>query len=71
MRWIALVAGTMVACGSADPAPVDLDRFGIEARAALCDWAVRCAHVPDHATCERLLDPKNYDTRRAEDAVAA
>ena len=27
--------------------------------------------MPDHATCERFIDPKQYDTRRAEDAVTA
>jgi len=38
---------------------------------AICDWAVRCVHVPDRMTCERFVDPKQYDARRALDAVAA
>lgn len=38
---------------------------------AYCDWAVRCRHVPDHATCRRLLDPKEWDIRRALDAYFA
>ncbi len=38
---------------------------------AVCDWAVRCLHVPDRPTCERFVDPKSYDARRAVDAVAA
>ena len=38
---------------------------------ATCDWAVRCQHVPDRPTCERLLDPKDYETRRAADSIAA
>lgn len=37
----------------------------------MCDWAVRCRHVPDRATCERFVDPKDYDARRALDAVTA
>ena len=51
--------------------PVALDEFSEAASRAHCDWAVRCRHVPDHATCERLLEPKFYDSRRAEDAVEA
>lgn len=38
---------------------------------ATCDWAVRCRHAPDRPTCERLLDPKDYDIRRTVDAIAA
>lgn len=37
----------------------------------MCDWAVRCRHAPDRPTCERLLDPKDYDVRRAADSIAA
>lgn len=62
----------LVATGcSGDPAPVALDQFGAAAADAVCSWAVRCHHVPDDATCRRLLDPKQYDTRRAQDALAA
>lgn len=71
LRWLALVAGIVGACGSTDPPPVPLDQFAIEGRAAVCDWAVRCAHAPDLDACRRLLDPKSLDTRRAQDAVAA
>lgn len=66
-----LVAAVLVLGCSGDPAPVPLDRFGEAAADAVCAWAVRCQHVPDDATCRRLLDPKQYDTRRALDAVAA
>jgi len=57
-------------CGSS-ATPVPLEEFSQAAQSALCDWAVRCRHMPDRAACERLIDPKGYDTRRAEDAVAA
>lgn len=45
--------------------------FGAVAADAVCDWAVRCRHMPDERTCRLFLDPRDYDTRRAEDAVAA
>ena len=67
---LALVSGC--SAESLPPAdPVVLESFSTSARLAACDWAVRCRHVPDRSTCERLIDAKDYDTRRAEDAVAA
>ena len=63
---------SLAACGDdAPPPPVALADFQQAAVDAVCDWAVRCRHVPDRATCERLIDPKDYDARRALDAVAA
>jgi len=74
-RFAGLLAWLVVAAACGDdviPAPpVPLEELGAGAREAVCDWAVRCRHVPDQATCERLLDPKEYDVRRALDAVAA
>jgi hypothetical protein len=70
----ALAALGAAACGelaSELVASVPLDAFSDEAQRAHCAWAVRCAHVPDDATCYRLLEPKRYDRRRAEDGVAA
>ena len=49
--------------------PVAFEDYAVEAADAFCDWAVGCRHVPDDATCHRLLDPKRYDTRRAADAI--
>ncbi len=49
--------------------PVPFESYGIAAADAYCAWAVRCRHVPDDTTCRRLLDPKNYDTRRAADGM--
>ena len=70
VAWLVLAA---VGCGDdVIPAPpVELAELGELAQMAACDWAVRCRHVPDRATCERLIDPKDYDVRRALDAVAA
>ena len=48
-----------------------MTQFAARAPAATCDWAVRCGHAPDPATCERLLDPKDYDIRRTVDSLAA
>lgn len=48
-----------------------LDEFQQAARDAVCDWAVRCRHMPDRPTCERFIDPKDYDPRRAQDSIAA
>ncbi len=70
-RLVLAIVGFVAACGAGDPPPVALHDFGPAAEDALCDWAVRCVHVPDRPTCQRLIDPKSYDTRRAEDAVAA
>ncbi len=60
------------ACGSgaAEPDPVAFEDYTAQARDAICEWSVRCQHVPDRATCERLLDPHDYDTRRVADAIA-
>jgi hypothetical protein len=73
VSWKVAVAATLAAaCGSSPPPPpVALDEFSVAAQEALCSWAVRCRHMPDQATCERFIDPKHYDTRRAADAVAA
>ncbi len=65
-----MALGVLAGCSSPPP-PVALGEFSLAARTALCDWAVRCSHVPDTEVCERFIDPKDYDTRRAEDAVAA
>jgi hypothetical protein len=59
----------LAACGGTTEVP--LERWGTSAADALCSWAVRCRHVPDTATCERLLDLRAYDVRPALDAVAA
>jgi len=67
---LALAGAIGVGCAS-QPPPVPLTDLGDALAGAVCDWAVTCRHVPDRPTCERLLDPKQYDTRRAEDAVAA
>ncbi|MBT8492247.1 MAG: hypothetical protein KJO07_04235 [Deltaproteobacteria bacterium] len=67
-----LVVGS--GCGDNVPLPgqpVVLVELGEQAREAVCDWAVRCRHVPDRSSCERLIDPKDYDIRRAVDAVGA
>jgi hypothetical protein len=75
MRFVALALMVALApasgCGGDDLAPVPLAEFSQRAEDAVCEWAVRCRHVPDDATCRRLIDPKDYDTRRAADAVAA
>jgi hypothetical protein len=60
----------MAGCAQ-QPEPVALGELSAELQGSLCDWAVRCAHAPDRATCERLIDPKGYDVRRAQDAAAA
>ena len=63
----------LCACGD-EPIPgqpTPLAQLGSDAKDAVCDWAVRCKHVPDRLQCERLIDPKDYDIRRALDAVAA
>lgn len=59
----------MAACGRLEPVP--LADYAAAAQDALCGWAVACRHVPDDATCRRLVDPKRYDTRRAAEAIAA
>lgn len=59
-----------VAC-CRDPAPVAFEDFSREAENAICDWAVRCRHVPSRQSCERLLDPKDYDSHRARDSIEA
>src|SRR6185295_503803 len=68
----ALAALALIACaGPPEIEPVPLAIYGARGDDARCAWAVRCRHVPDEATCRRLLDPKNSDVRRAEDAVQA
>lgn len=68
----AAIAGWLGACDSSVPVePVPLSDLSARLQDAICRWAVRCRHVPDAVTCRRLLDPKEYDTRRARDAVAA
>jgi hypothetical protein len=71
MRALALVGALGACASSAAPEPVELGEFPDAARAAVCDWAVRCLHMPDQETCAHFLDPKHYDVRRAADAVAA
>lgn len=66
-----IALGLLGACGSSTAAPVALADFSSAAADAVCDWATRCLHMPDRPTCERFIDPKTYDTRRAADAVAA
>lgn len=66
-----LLAALVVPGCAGDPAPISLEEFGALAPEAVCDWAVRCRHAPDRPTCERLLDPKDYDVRRAADSIAA
>jgi hypothetical protein len=61
----------MAACSDPAPDPVELTDFSVQAADAVCDWATRCRHMPDRPTCERFIDPKSYDTRRAADAIAA
>jgi hypothetical protein len=73
---VAIIAAALAtaACGELATelvASVALEAYAEEAKRAHCEWAVRCAHVPDEATCYRLLEPKLYDTRRAKDGVAA
>jgi hypothetical protein len=70
-RLLLVLAGAAVGGCAQDPEPVAIAELGAELQESICDWAVRCAHAPDRATCERLLDPKSYDTRRAQDSVAA
>lgn len=67
---VALAALNGAACSSPPP-PTPIEAFSGAAIDALCDWAVRCLHVPDRATCERLVDPRDFDTRRAADSIAA
>jgi hypothetical protein len=64
---LAVAAG----CGGSAADPVPLAELSASTREAVCEWAVRCRHVPDRPTCDRVYDPKPYDTRRAQDAVAA
>lgn len=64
------MAALAAACGAGEPAPVALAGFTEAATQAVCDWAVACRHMPDEGTCRLFVDPKDYDTRRAEDAVA-
>ncbi len=72
MHWLVLVLAGAVGSGCAsEPPPVPLDALSAALQDAMCDWAVTCRHAPDRPTCERLLDPKAYDTRRAQDAAAA
>ncbi len=61
----------LAACGGDSVDPVPLEQLSARSADAVCAWATRCIHVPDDATCRRLIDPKDYDTRRTEDAVAA
>ena len=73
-RYGLAVALVAVACSSPPepvPEPVPLTSFSAKAQEALCDWAVRCRHVPDRPTCRRFLDPKFYDSRRARDGASA
>ncbi len=71
-RSVATFALVLAAAGcDSAPPPVALEQFSTAAMDAVCDWAVGCRNMPDAATCRRFLDPKQYDTRRAEDAVAA
>jgi hypothetical protein len=67
---LALVVAA-AACGDDALRPVPLDGYGEAAQVALCGWAVRCRHVPDVATCRRLLDPKAYDLGRAQASMTA
>ena len=67
---LAALAAGLLACSDA-AAPVSLEDFGPLAMDAVCEWAVACAHVPDDATCRRQLDIRDFDTRRARDAVAS
>jgi hypothetical protein len=71
MKWAPLLAVAAVSCGEAGVAPVQVEEFGAQAMTALCDWAVRCRHVPDEDTCRRLIDGRAYDVRRAIDTIAA
>jgi hypothetical protein len=65
---IALVAlAALAGCDGARS--VAFEDYAVEAADAFCAWAVTCRHVPDDATCRRLLDPKRYDTRRAADGI--
>ncbi len=57
-------------CGDNSFDRVPFDDFSAEARFAICDWSVRCGHVPNRETCERLIDPKDYDDSRARDSIA-
>jgi hypothetical protein len=67
----ALVLLLLVGCADDQLRPVALADYGQRALDGLCDWAVRCKHVPDDATCRRMIDPGQFDVRRAVDAVAA
>jgi hypothetical protein len=75
-RWARLSLGALALAACGEPPeeivpPVAIEAFTEEAKQAHCEWAVRCRHVPDDDACRRLLEPKFYDSRRAEDAVRA
>ena len=59
----------LAACSGDSVAPVPLAELSSGLADAVCEWASRCVHVPDDATCRRLIDPKDYDVCRAQDAV--
>lgn len=70
----AAVLLVLLGCSGSDglvAEPLALEDFGPAMKRAVCDWAVRCRHVPNRPTCERLVDPSDFDTRRAADAIAA
>jgi hypothetical protein len=70
VRRLALALALLLAgCGGGAPAPVAFADYAAEGQAALCAWAVRCRHAPDDATCRRILDPRQFDTRRADDGL--
>jgi hypothetical protein len=68
---VGFALGGATGCGDDSLDPVPLEEFSAAAQDAVCAWAVRCAHVPEDASCRRLIDPKDYDVRRSLDAIAA
>ncbi len=69
--FVAVVTGACAAPPDEAVEPVALGDFSAVAQRAHCEWAVRCRHIRDEDTCDRLADPKLYDSRRSEDAIRA